>query len=492
MQRYSIDGGKIMKKLENLKPERVFKYFEEITKIPRDSGNMEKISIYCMDFAKEKSLKAIRDDANNVIIYKPASRGYEACEPVILQGHLDMVCQKDTDREIDFEKDGLDIYVDGDYIKARGTTLGADNGIAVAMMLAILESEDIAHPPIEAVFTTDEEIGMVGARKLDMSLLKGKRMINLDTEEIDTFTVSCAGGSDFRLTVPTKRKKVSGRKIEITISGLLGGHSGVEIHKGRINANILAGRILDFAKKVTDFDIIAIDGGDKGNAIPLACKIQMVSKNADVLSQELEKYFEVIKAEALDSEEKDLNITIKLGEDGEYEGIDSEIGEKLIYILLLAPNGVQKMSAKIENLVETSLNLGILKTDADKITILFALRSNKKTALEFLEEKLKTFVRIIEGNIETSGHYPPWEFNQNSTLQNLYKKVFFEKLGYEPALTAIHAGLECGVFSSQIEGFDAIAIGPLMHDIHTTKERLSISSTEKVFEVVVELLKNCK
>ena len=479
-------------KFEKIKPVRVFKYFEEITKIPHGSENMDKISSYCMEFAEKTGLKAIRDEANNVIIFKPASKGYESAEPVILQGHLDMVCQKEPENQIDFEKDGLRIYVDGDFVKADGTTLGADNGIAVAMIMAILESDEYKHPPIEAVFTTDEEIGMIGAGKLDIRLLKGKKMINLDAEEPDTLTVSCAGGSDFKLTVPAKRKLVRGQRVTIKINGLMGGHSGVEIHRGRINANILAGRILDFAKTVSDFELISICGGDKGNAIPLACLIEIVTFNAEAFCEKMRMYFEIIKAEYADSEEKDLDIVIDAKESGEYAVISSEISEKLIYLLLNAPNGVQKMSSTIEGLVETSLNLGILKTEEEKITMLFTLRSNKKSALDFLEKKMKTFVSIIEGEVEASGHYPPWEFNSDSTLQNMYKKVFADKFGYEPTVVAIHAGLECGIFSSMIDGLDCIAIGPQLHDVHTVKERLSISSTQEIFELLLKLLENCR
>ncbi len=481
-----------MEKLSGIKPERVFKYFEEITKIPHGSGDMEKISSYCMGFAEKKSLKAVRDEANNVIIFKPASKGYEESEPVILQGHLDMVCQKEQGNLIDFEKDGLSIYVDGDFVKADGTTLGADNGIAVAMILAILESDEYKHPPIEAVFTTDEEIGMIGAGKLDTSLLCGKKMINLDAEEPDTLTVSCAGGSDFRLTIPTKRKKATGKMVEINIEGLKGGHSGIEINSGRINANILAGRILDFAKTLCNFEIMSICGGDKGNAIPLACKIRLVVSEEKKFTEKLQNYFEVIKQEYADGTEKDIKVTAEVLDDGEYGVIDSGISEKLIYLLLTAPNGVQKMSEKIDGLVETSLNLGVLKTEDDKITMLFTLRSNKKSALEFLEKKMKTFVSVIEGEVETAGHYPPWEFNTDSKMQGLYKKVFSKKFGYEPTVVAIHAGLECGIFSSAIKNLDCIAIGPQLHDVHTTKERLSISSTQEMFDLVLKVLENCR
>ena len=481
-----------MEKLFGIKPERVFKYFEEISQIPHGSENMGKISMYCMDFAEKNGLDAIRDEANNVVIFKPASKGYEDREPVILQGHLDMVCQKDAENPVDFAKDKLDIYVDGDYVKARGTTLGADNGIAVAMILAILESKEYTHPPIEAVFTTDEEIGMIGAGKLNTEVLKGKRMINLDAEEPETLTVSCAGGSDFRLTVPTKRRKVSGTRVIINIKGLQGGHSGVEIHRGRINANILAGRILDFAKTVTDFDVISVCGVDKGNAIPIASKMELVLCGAEDFLDKMNKYFDVIKAEYSDSEDNGFEILSEISEEGEFCVIDKCIAEKLIYILAVAPNGVQKMSSKIEGLVETSLNLGILNTDEDKITMLFTLRSNKKSSLEFLEKKMKTFVSVIEGEVETSGHYPPWEFNQHSKLQGIYKKVFADKFGHEPTVVAIHAGLECGIFSSMIEGLDCIAIGPQLHDVHTVKERLSISSTQEIFELLLKVLENCR
>lgn len=481
----------MMKKLTNIEHENVFRYFEEICAIPRGSGNMEQISNYCMEFAKKHSLKAVRDDANNVVIFKPATAGYEKSEPVILQGHLDMVCQKEENCNIDFEKDGLDIYVDGDYIKAKGTTLGADNGIAVAMMLAILDSDTVEHPPIEAVFTTDEEIGMIGASKLSLQDIKGRRMINIDSEDAEVVTVSCAGGSDFKITVPVKREKAIGKCVSLSVKGLKGGHSGVEINNGRVNANLLMARFLNYAQKVGIFSIISIDGGDKGNAIPVACTARLLVEDAKTFTAEIEKYTDIIKKEIAERE-SGFYVEIDTQEDGEYEVITSPECSKLIYLLLCAPNGVIEMSAEIENLVETSLNLGILKTEKECVTVQFALRSNKKSALEFLEEKLKTFASCIDCTIDTNGHYPPWEYNDNSKLQTLYKASFKEKFGFEPAVEAIHAGLECGVFASQIKNFDCISIGPKMHDIHTTSERLSISSTKDIFEIIVEVLKDCK
>lgn len=480
-----------MQKLSKLEPKRAFKYFEEITAIPRGSGNMEKISEYCLDFAEKNSLEAVRDEANNVVIFKAGSKGYENSEPVILQGHLDMVCQKEEGCSIDFEKDGLDIFVEGDYIKAKGTTLGADNGIAVAMILAILESKDIAHPPIEAVFTTDEEIGMVGAIKLKLDKLKGRKMINIDSEDPSVVTVSCAGGSDFKVTVPFERKTAQGKKLLLSVKGLKGGHSGVEINSGRVNSNILMARILNYASSISDIDLISIDGGDKGNAIPLSTTAGLLVSDADKFLEKINAYAGIIKNE-ISARESGFEFKAEITDEGSFEIINPDLKNKLIFMLLCAPNGVTQMSAEIEGLVETSLNLGILKTEAEKITMLFALRSNKQSALDFLEEKLKTYFTCIECQVETGGHYPPWEFNGNSKLREIYKKAFCEIKGFEPKIEAIHAGLECGVFSSGLKGLDCISIGPEMHDIHTVKERLSISSTKEIFEIVLNVLKECK
>ena len=478
-----------MQNIENLEPKSVFGYFKEISETPHGSGDMEKISEYCMEFAKKHSLKALRDDANNVIIYKPASKGYEGAEPIILQGHLDMVCQKDGSTNIDFEKDGLELYIDGDYLKAKGTTLGADNGIAVAMILSILERDDIAHPPIEAVFTTDEEIGMVGALQLSMDNLKSKRMINIDSEDAEVVTVSCAGGSDFKMTVPLEREKVSGKCIEITVKGLKGGHSGVEINSGRVNANMLMGRILGELRKNCAFSVISIDGGDKGNAIPLEATAKIVTDNENAIKI-IEEYADVIKEEIFAREENfALNIN---NAEGEYEVIKNPDTDKVINLLLCAPNGVMEMSAEIKGLVETSLNLGIVKTDKDSLFLHFALRSNKNSALESLEDRLFAYASVVECEIETSGHYPPWEYNSKSQLQEIYKEKYCEKFGTKPRIEAIHAGLECGVFASQIDGFDCISIGPRMYDIHTTKERLSITSTKEIYEIILEVLKSLK
>ncbi len=473
--------------LETLKPQRVFNYFEQLSAIPRGSGNMKGISQFCVNFAKQNNLKYICDDADNVIIYKDATTGYELSAPIILQGHIDMVCQKTPESNINFETDGLDIFKDGDFVSAKDTTLGADNGIAVAMILAILESDGYNHPPIEAVFTTDEEIGMIGAGKLDCTKLSGKRMINIDSENSELLTVSCAGGSDLRIIIPIKRTKVFGKKVVITLKGLRGGHSGVEIDKGRINANILAGRILNYAQKLCDFDVVSINGGDKGNAITPMCEIEMVLDNTEEFISKIEDYFAVIKKEIAEVE-KGASISIRVGDEGSFEVVDKENKDKLIYLLMTVPNGVIRMSAEIEGLVETSLNLGILKTEKENVILHFALRSNKQSAMEFLEERLTIIASYNDCNVEVSGHYPPWEYKDNSPLQKLYIDTYEQHFGKKPDVIAIHAGLECGVFASKISDFDCISIGPDMYGIHTVDEKLSISSTNSFFELLVDML----
>lgn len=475
----------------NLKPQKVFEYFNMLSAIPHGSGDMDGIASFCESFAKEHEFKYIRDNNNNVIIFKNGTAGYEKCEPIILQGHLDMVCQKTPESSIDFTKDGLDLYIDGDFVKAKGTTLGADNGIAVAMVLAILDSADISHPPIEAVFTTDEETGMIGARALDMSVLRGKRMINLDSETENIVTVSCAGGSDFRVNIPIVRSTVQGTKITLDIKGLQGGHSGVDIKNNRENANMIAGRVLNELKSNFDFDIISINGGDKSNAIPNRCIIELSVSAPNEFITCAEKYFDIIRNEISDRE-PDFKPNVSIGEAGEFDVFTSDIKEKIIYTLLCVPNGITEMSAEIKGLVQTSLNLGILVTNEQNIILHFALRSNKKSALLFLEQRLMAFFNNLDLKYETFGHYPPWEYKSNSPLRELYCNIYFSKFDKNPKITAIHAGLECGVFSNSIKDLDCISIGPNLYDVHTVRERLSISSTQNLYNMVVELLGKLK
>ncbi len=476
-----------MEQYTQLKPESVFRYFSEIAAIPHGSENMKEISAYCLKFAQEHALKAQQDDAGNVIIWKEGTAGYQDHAPVILQGHLDMVCQKTEGSSFDFARDGLQLYVDGDFLKAADTTLGADNGIAVAMILSILADTTISHPPIEAVFTTDEEIGMVGAGKLDFSQLKGRRMINLDAEEQDVLTVSCAGGCDFRVHLPLEHRYENGTKVTVYLRGLKGGHSGVEIHKGRVNGGILAGRVLHALTGRVDFSLLSICGGDKGNAIIPSARIELVTKNVRALSESLEEVLADIQKEIL-GREPSFKPEIVVGTAGEYTVFTEDAKKEIIHFLHTIPNGVLEMSAEIDGLVETSLNLGVLQSTEQGLMAHITLRSNKQSALLYLEERLVSIAAYHNWNYEVSGNYPPWEFKEDSQLQSIYKATFLELFGYEPAVAAIHAGLECGIFAHHLKDLDCIAVGPWMYDVHTVHERLSISSTQQMYALLLRVL----
>jgi len=328
---------------------------------------------------------------------------------------------------------------------------------------------------------------MIGAGKLDVAQLKGRRMINLDSEEEEVLTVSCAGGSDFKTTMPIERRKASAAKVTVEIAGLAGGHSGVEIDKGRVNANILAGRILNAVSDHAEYDIISINGGDKGNAIPLNCKIELAVKNIESFCAALEEYVKLVKNE-LNDREPNLEITCICDGEGEHEVLEKDSKGKILYYLLASPDGIVDMSKQIDGLVETSLNLGILKTSENSIYIQYALRSNKSSALNFLQTKMIKFAEYLGCETEISGRYEPWEYNENSSLRDLYISTFSDKTGHNPEVCAIHAGLECAVFSGSIPGLDCIAIGPDMTGVHTVQEKLSISSTKKIYEILCDML----
>lgn len=476
---------------DDIKYKRVFEIFSQIASIPHGSGNMEKISDYCVDFAIKNGLKYKTDTAHNVIIYKEATVGYENCEPVILQGHLDMVCQAEPGYEIDFENEGLKLYREGDLLKAKGTTLGADDGIAVAMVMAILEDKTLSHPKIEAVFTTDEEIGMLGATALDTTDLTAKRMINIDSGEENIITASCAGGIHFSAKIPFKTQAKAGKTVEISLFGLLGGHSGVEIDKGRINADTLLGRVLNWLKTGCDFSLVSVSGGDKDNAIPKSAKAVIKTEQHATAIALLNEYLATVKTE-ISAAEPEFAYTVEYDKSEADLVIDKKSSDSIIFALTATPQGVMEFSSEIKGLVETSLNLGILKTEGNAVCFDYALRSNKASALQALTEKLTAFYRVIECETETNGFYPPWEFKKNSTFREIYAKTYKELFCVEPLTDAIHAGLECAVFSGKIQGLDCISVGPNMYDIHTFNERLSISSTDRIYELLITVLKALK
>lgn len=480
-----------MSEIKDIKPCRVWHYFEEISAIPRGSGNMRKIADYCENFAKMHNFEYIRDESDNIIIFKNGSAGYEESEPVILQGHLDMVCQKTEESSHNFEKDGIKIYKDGDFVKADGTTLGADNGIAVAMALAILESKEYLHPPIEAVFTIDEEIGMLGAMALDMSVFKARRMINVDSEEEGVVTVSCAGGSDFKASLPVSFERTRGKRLTLSIRGLKGGHSGIEINSGRVNADVLMGRVLNAIAEKCGFDIISINGGDKSNAIANRCTAEICTDNTELFFEKAQKISEEIKQE-ISHREPCFGLEITKQDEGVFEVLKQSDKDKLLAALVIVPNGVLEMSTEISGLVETSLNLGIMRTEKERIVLGHSLRSNKRTAHLFLAERLKKLFGILGFEVEESGYYPPWEYKENSSLEKLFCNVYAEQTGKTPEIAAIHAGLECGVFASAIDGLECISVGPEMSGVHTVEEKLSISSTERLFNALTDTLKQMK
>ena len=481
-----------MRVLENLEPKNVFYFFEEISRIPRPSYKEEKISNYLVNFAKERNLEVYQDDLKNVIIIKEATKGYEDVEPIILQGHMDMVCEKEPDCTIDFEKDPLTLEIEGDYITAKGTTLGGDDGIAVAYALAILDSDTIEHPRLEVVITVSEEVGMDGANGIDLSMLKGKKVLNLDSEEEGHMLASCAGGCTTVCRLPLAFEKKSGELFEIHIFGLLGGHSGGEIDKERANSNLLMGRFFLRLSEKTPFAIAELAGGTKDNAIPreTTAKIMLETGKEDLLMQEIAAYQEILTAE-YQSSDKDIKVRAKALGNGEERVTTVQDAEKVTMLLTHLPAGIQRMSMDIKGLVETSLNLGILYFEEDAAVLKYSVRSSVKTQKELLVQKLKSLTEWLGGSISIYGDYPAWEYKKDSRLRDDMVAVYERMYGKKPSVEAIHAGLECGLLSAKIPGMDAVSIGPDMIDIHTTGEKLSISSTKRVWEYVLEVLK-CK
>lgn len=476
--------------LSELEPKEVFHYFEEISHIPRASYKEDKISDYCVSFAKERGLTVYQDEYKNVIIIKDATPGYENVEPVVLQGHLDMVCEKEPDCTIDFDKDGLTLEVNGDYITAKGTTLGGDDGIAVAYALAILDSDTIEHPRLEVIFTTAEEVGMEGASGIDVSMLRGKKLLNLDSEEEGYMLISCAGGSSVECVLPVQWEKASGSVLEVTVDGLLGGHSGTEIDKGRANANLLMGRVLLEAGKSVPYRLNACEGGGKDNAIPRKSIAQVLVPEGEESAFEL-AVAETKKAIQAEYAGSDSGICIQVQQMGtqEAEVLTEESLQKALQLLLHLPDGIRRMSTDIEGLVETSLNLGILKLGQEALSLRYAVRSSVGTAKEYLVAQMEHLTAYLGGHIVRTGDYPAWEYNRNSVLREDMIRIYRQMYGKEPVIQAIHAGLECGILAEKIEGLDAVSIGPDMQDIHTTEEKLSISSTKRVWEYILEVIK---
>lgn len=485
--------------LSNLEPQVVFDYFEQICGIPHGSSNTKQISDYLVDFAKARGLWYRQDEANNVIIKKPGTAGFEQSAPVIIQGHMDMVCEKESGCEIDFEKDGLDLAVDGNFVYAKGTTLGGDDGIAVAFALAILDDKGtIEHPPIEAVFTVDEEIGLLGAAALDCTDLGGKYFLNLDSEEEGHLLVSCAGGATVDIDLPiTYENEAKWYTAEISVVGATGGHSGVEIIKQGANASKVLGNILVSLDAALDLHIVSVTGGKKDNVIPKesSVKIAVSSKETiESIMQFLQQFSAIIKDEYATSD-PEIKITLASCKEETVAVMSQDSQERLEQILMTVPNGIIRMSSDIEGLVQTSLNLGILETTvgADaKVKYGFSVRSSVSTEKQMLIEQLQSIGRMLGANVSVAGEYPAWEYKKDSKLRSLMVQIYKDMYGEEPVVEAIHAGLECGLFSDKIKDLDCVSYGPWIYDIHTAKERLQIDSVKRTWEYTLEVLKNLK
>lgn len=479
-----------MKQIANLESAKVFHFFEEISKIPRGSFNEKEISEYLVNFAKERNLEYRVDDVFNVVIKKDATKGYENAPTVALQGHTDMVCEKNKDVNHDFLKDPIKLIYDGDFIKADKTTLGADNGIAVAMSLALLDSSDIPHPNIEAIFTVCEETGMEGVSSLDTSDLKSEIFLNLDSDAEGIFTVGCAGGAKVDVSIPIEYEKIEGyTSYCLGVYGLMGGHSGIDINKGRANSNKLLARALTMLKKDLNFLVSSINGGSKDNAIPREAEAIISIKDEDLskLKELVSKIEDIFKQEY---SKVDSNIFLKLDKiENENQAFSKDCFEKILTCLMIMPNGVQTMSNDIENLVESSLNMGVLITNKTDFEIILSLRSSVSSKKDFMMQQLSLYVNSIGGKINFKGNYPAWEYRKDSKIRekciSLYKDMYNE----EPKIEIIHAGLECGLFSEKMPNLDLISFGPNLYDIHTPEEKASISSIDRTWKFLLNLLK---
>jgi len=481
--------------LDGFEPRKVLKYFEEICGIPHGSGNTKQISDYLAGFAAERGLRYIQDEYNNVVIYQEGTGDRAGSAPVILQGHMDMVCEKEDWCDKDMEHEHIDLEVtetfEAAWISAKGTTLGGDDGIAVAYMLAILDSPEIVHPPLECVFTVDEEIGMLGAAAMDMSCLSGRTMINLDSEEEGYILASCAGGATVTVHLPVMTDKTeSGTALTVTVSGLYGGHSGTEIDKGRAIANVVIGRALyNIRKQDATLRLADIHGGLKDNAISRRCDAVIVTENPDGIRSVAEKLTELLRNEYKYTE-PGIQVSVTESEMPE-TAFDIYSTDRVITALMNLPYGIQSMSLDIKGLVETSLNPGILVTvpEDSEVQISYSVRSSVGSRKQELIDRLESLAVFLDGYITSMGDYPAWEYAPESRLRDIITEVFDEQYGREPVVQALHAGVECGLFAGNLPGLDAVSIGPDMVDIHTPQEHMIIDSVQRTWELLLETLK---
>ena len=475
--------------LEGIKPEKVFGFFEAICQIPHGSGNTKELSDWLAGFAKERGLEYYRDALNNIIIIKEASTGYENSEPVIIQGHMDMVCDKTADCTKDMAKEGLDLVVNGDIISAEGTTLGGDDGVAVAFMLAILDDDSLAHPRVETVFTVDEETGLYGAEAIDVSPLKGNRFINLDSEDEGILTVGCAGGVTAIASLPINREAYEGQTFRLELSGFTGGHSGTEITRGQENAIKVMGRLLYELQEEAGARIVTIDGGVADNVIPVSATALILSPEGEKVKALCDKYRAVFRHEF----KVDPDFQMVLSEaKTDILPFDASTCQKVLAYICGTHNGIEKMTVGIEGLPQTSLSLGVLRTEENTVDCTFCIRSAVDSECEMLARRLENQVKVLGGTLRREGPYPGWEYAEVSPLRDLVCRVYHEQTGKDMVIEAIHAGLECGFFAGKMPGLDCVSIGPDVRDVHTPNETLSISSVQRTWNLVTEVLAQMK
>lgn len=462
---------------------KVLDFFGEITKIPRCSGEEKAISDYLVAFAKERGFSVHQDKALNVIMKKPGSLGREGEAPVILQGHMDMVCVCEEGMDFDFSTSPIPTYIEGDFLKTRGTTLGADNGIALAMILAIFDDKTLSHPPLEALITTDEEVGLLGAAAVDGKLFEGRILINIDSEEEGVFLSSCAGGVRNTITMPIEEKdNVKKKSYELSITGLKGGHSGMEIDKGRGNAIKLMGRLLE---RLGSIRLVSLEGGEKMNAIPSSAKAVITTNES--IQEEVERSEQIFRNELAFS---DPDVSIHYREIPLPEKAMSQAStQNVISMLYVIPHGVLNMSMSMPGLVETSTNLGILRMSKDKVLFESSHRSSVESQKTMVLRQFDKIAGLVGGRSDSSGNYPGWQFEPESAIRETFIRSYQDLFGKEAKVEAIHAGLECGILQERIGKMDMVSFGPNLYDVHTPKERVSISSVNRSYELLVDVLK---
>ncbi|MCH1983545.1 aminoacyl-histidine dipeptidase [Ruminococcus sp. OA3] len=479
--------------LEGLKPERVFYYFEKWCQIPHGSGHTEDVCRFLTDFAREHGLTCHVDDSDNVLIEKAAAPGYESAVPVIIQGHTDMVAEKTLQSKHDFEKDGLKLSVNGDYICAEETTLGADDGIAVAYALALLEDSKLKHPALEVLLTSNEEVGLLGAGQFDAARLKGKYLINIDSEEEGYLLVGCAGGVSVKCSIPVRYVEDTNIRYEIRVAGLKGGHSGMEIDKQRANANILMGRILFTLKQQMPFLIAEFEGGKKHNVIPNEARALVLAdeENQEILKDTVSLLQKELRREYAGSD-GDITLTVTNLGIGTEPVLHPVSMEKLLFFLMNQQNGVIHMSGLVQGMPQTSTNTAVTVLTPETFDVLVSIRSSVESEKYHVASRSCYLTEFLGGECELEGEYPAWEYQEESMLREIMCRTYEALFGKQPAVTTVHAGLECGLFKGKIDALDCISFGPDILDIHSVNERISISSVGRMWEYLLHVLKNIK